>query len=232
MEEADDGAAVTAGSEYAGAAAAAAALPVGRREQRRHEREAAILDAAKQLMAEQGYDAMTMDDLAARSGISKPTLYQHFPSKQAIAIRVVVDLMRRGRTYIEALDGALPAITKLERVLHQLILERFECGKFSFGPAARAAIVPAIKADPDYQREVGAVVAALCEIVAEAKTSGDFRAHLPNRLAVQLLFSVMRDAEFEDFIARGEWSPGDVANTVVAILLYGMRSPNGGGAAG
>jgi AcrR family transcriptional regulator len=58
-----------------------------RREQRRQAREHVILEAAQELMEEHGYDAMTMDDLAARAGITKPTLYQHFPSKEEIAVR-------------------------------------------------------------------------------------------------------------------------------------------------
>src|SRR5689334_11740408 len=43
------------------------------------ERRRAILDAAMALIAEVGYDRMTIDAIAARSGVSKPTLYRRWP---------------------------------------------------------------------------------------------------------------------------------------------------------
>jgi AcrR family transcriptional regulator len=43
------------------------------------QRRQAILDAAMALIAEVGYDRMTIDAIAARSGVSKPTLYRRWP---------------------------------------------------------------------------------------------------------------------------------------------------------
>src|SRR5205823_3430702 len=54
----------------------------------------AILDAALDLFVERGYPDATMDELAARLGTSKRTLYQHFPSKEELAVNLVVRAMR------------------------------------------------------------------------------------------------------------------------------------------
>jgi AcrR family transcriptional regulator len=43
------------------------------------QRRQAILEAAMALIAEVGYDRMTVDAIAARSGVSKPTLYRRWP---------------------------------------------------------------------------------------------------------------------------------------------------------
>src|SRR3954464_3291371 len=40
-----------------------------------------LLAAAQQIFVAQGYHAAAMDDIAERAGVSKPVLYQHFPSK-------------------------------------------------------------------------------------------------------------------------------------------------------
>src|SRR5207342_2387279 len=40
-----------------------------------------LLAAAKTVFVSQGYHAAAMDDIAVRAGVSKPVLYQHFPSK-------------------------------------------------------------------------------------------------------------------------------------------------------
>ncbi len=44
-------------------------------------RRAQLLDAALEVFTSQGYHAAAMDDIADRAGVSKPVLYQHFPSK-------------------------------------------------------------------------------------------------------------------------------------------------------
>ena len=47
----------------------------------RSDRRAQLLLAAKGAFVAQGYHAAAMDDIADRAGVSKPVLYQHFPSK-------------------------------------------------------------------------------------------------------------------------------------------------------
>jgi AcrR family transcriptional regulator len=47
----------------------------------RSARRAQLLDAARDVFADQGYHAAAMDDIAERAGVSKPVLYQHFPGK-------------------------------------------------------------------------------------------------------------------------------------------------------
>ena len=48
-------------------------------------REEAILDATNRLLGDKGYEAMSMDDIAAEVGIAKGSLYKHFESKEALA---------------------------------------------------------------------------------------------------------------------------------------------------
>lgn len=58
------------------------ALP--RREQNRRAREARILKAALKVFANAGYNGATMEAVATAAGLSKPTLYQYFPSKDSL----------------------------------------------------------------------------------------------------------------------------------------------------
>lgn len=55
-----------------------------RREQNRMERTRRILDGALRVFAEAGYSGTTMDAVAAAVGLSKPTLYQYFDSKETL----------------------------------------------------------------------------------------------------------------------------------------------------
>lgn len=58
------------------------ALP--RRQQNRLERAQRILDSALKIFAAMGYSGTTMDAVAADAGLTKPTVYSYFPSKEAL----------------------------------------------------------------------------------------------------------------------------------------------------
>jgi AcrR family transcriptional regulator len=52
-------------------------------------REAAICDAALELLAEVGYDRMSMDAVATRAHASKATIYRHWPGKYELVLNAV-----------------------------------------------------------------------------------------------------------------------------------------------
>jgi AcrR family transcriptional regulator len=66
----------------------------------RDARRVQLLGAARDVFAAQGYHAAAMDDIADRAGVSKPVLYQHFPSKLELYRALLT-------TYAEELTGRL-----------------------------------------------------------------------------------------------------------------------------
>ncbi len=65
------------------------ALP--RRAQNRLDRERRILDAALTVFGAMGYSGATMDAVAAEAGLTKPTLYSYFPSKESLFSAMMLD---------------------------------------------------------------------------------------------------------------------------------------------
>ena len=59
----------------------AASATEGTRRLPRSARRKQLLGAAQEVFVAQGYHAAAMDEIAERAGVSKPVLYQHFPSK-------------------------------------------------------------------------------------------------------------------------------------------------------
>jgi AcrR family transcriptional regulator len=70
------------------------------------EREQAILSAVIALLGEDGYDAMTMDAVAARAHASKTTIYRRWPGKPEL-VRAAVDSFVAGRVPTDADTGSL-----------------------------------------------------------------------------------------------------------------------------
>lgn len=59
---------------------------------------AAIVDAAIEAFLASGYDATSMDRIAAHAGVSKRTVYNHFPSKDALFVAILQKPGTRRRT--------------------------------------------------------------------------------------------------------------------------------------
>jgi AcrR family transcriptional regulator len=68
------------------------------------ERRALIVEAAGRLFGEHGYDVTRLDDVAAAAGVTKPVLYRHFDSKQALYLA----LLERHRDDLGTFAGLLP----------------------------------------------------------------------------------------------------------------------------
>ncbi len=62
-------------------AAPPAAEPLTQRARKRNERRDRVFAAAVALFAERGYDETSMDDIAARSGLARTTVFNHYPRK-------------------------------------------------------------------------------------------------------------------------------------------------------
>jgi AcrR family transcriptional regulator len=90
-------------------------VPQDHRARRRAETRRRIHLAAMRLFEEQGYDEVTVARLAAASGVSVPTFYDHFPSKD----HLIMALPERAR--IEALLAGQPAGLVLGDRVRELI---------------------------------------------------------------------------------------------------------------
>ncbi len=66
-----------------------------------NEKKAHILEVAKDLITRYGVRAVTMDELALESGVSKKTLYMYFKDKKELVREVVMDRINRMKTQIE-----------------------------------------------------------------------------------------------------------------------------------
>ena len=78
-----------------------------------HERRERILAATRDLLAERGHAAVTVRELARRSGVSVPTLYNRFGGKDALIAEAVQDRFHKFLARVAAGDGE----AGLERLL-------------------------------------------------------------------------------------------------------------------
>lgn len=60
-----------------------------RRRMRAPERRAQLLEVARKVFGRHGYHSVTMDDVAGEAGVTKPILYDHFPSKRDLYLALL-----------------------------------------------------------------------------------------------------------------------------------------------
>src|SRR6478609_9359197 len=81
-------------------------LPVGKREQTKVQNRQAILDAAREVFGELGYEAATVRDIIRRTGLAAGTFYNYYRSKEEVFAALADDGARRFAPILKGLRGA------------------------------------------------------------------------------------------------------------------------------
>lgn len=71
------------------------------------ERQQAILDTAERLLAERSLSEISVDDLAKGAGLSRPTFYFYFASKDAVLLTLFEQMMAEADTIFDSVAGSL-----------------------------------------------------------------------------------------------------------------------------
>ncbi len=179
-------------------------------------REDTILEAAYELMAEGGRGDVSMEEVAAGAGVSKPTLYQHFGSKDELLVHVSVRLMRQSEEALAARTPGVSALEHIQRALREGLTRR--AGLWSSRVVIPRAAAEASAAYREQRRRVQARMSALVE---EAKAEGDIDASYSTPVVVRMLSRLFR-GDYEDLLTAGVVTPEELAATLIAVAFGGL----------
>jgi AcrR family transcriptional regulator len=70
---------------------------------------------ARQLFAERGFHATSMDEVAEAAGVTKPVLYQHFDSKRRLYLELLDDV---GQQLLDAIAAATAILRQARKTAH------------------------------------------------------------------------------------------------------------------
>ena len=98
------------------APARAARLPKGERREQ-------LMAAAREEFVKVGYHETAMDDIAARAGVTKPVVYQHFASKRDLYLAILDEGSRR---FLRQIRGALRSTQDNRQRVHETIRAYFQ----------------------------------------------------------------------------------------------------------
>lgn len=92
----------------------------GRREQNKAATRAAIAEAARRLLADEGADALTAEKVADAAGVSRRTLFNYFPSVEAALNAPLTSFLDRATDGLDRLAPDLPPTIAAVEVLAAL----------------------------------------------------------------------------------------------------------------
>lgn len=189
---------------------------LSRRERKKRETRARILDAALTLMAERGYDAVKIEDIAARADIANATFFLHFPTKSSLITAFTEQVSEKIAARLEGFR--LSAVEKLE-LLRAIVLD--EWGRHA--ALLRKLVADAAAEDGAALFESSASLAALIRsVVAEGQAAGEFSAEFSAETVAQCLLSAWRAATL-NWAATGDDAGARRANRdALDLVLRGV----------
>ncbi|HLV58474.1 MAG TPA: TetR/AcrR family transcriptional regulator [Natronosporangium sp.] len=195
----------------------AATIPTAARTGRlpRSARRRQLLAAAQEVFVAQGYHAAAMDDIAERAGVSKPVLYQHFPSKLELYLALLDQhceaLATRVREVLASTTDNRERVHAAMRAYFDLIDHESEAFRLVFEsdlrnePSARERVERA-------ERES---IEAIADTIMADTGVGRARAEL---LAAGLVGAAHTAARF--WLAGGRTVPKEEAEELLAALAW------------
>jgi len=198
-------------------------VKVSFKEQMLQAREEAIIRTVNLLLAEKGFEAMTVDEVAASVGIAKASLYKHFPSKEDLAAAAMVSVMRRAQDFIATLPADAAPVDNLRAVV-RWTMEVKLAGEMPSLPSQNSKLRAALMGNRDYMDGLMEVSDALGSWIEAAQAQGAINAQIP---AIAILYTVYAracDPVLEFLKMGGQHSDAQIIDLVMCTCFDGLNA--------
>lgn len=186
-------------------------------------REDAIVQTVNRLLAEKGFEAMTVDEVAAQVGIAKASLYKHFASKEALAAAAMVRVMRLAQDFIQALPAEAPALENLRAVV-RWTLEIKLAGDMPSLPNQNSSLRAALTANQDYMDGLMALRDRLGAWIEAAQVAGALNPTLPAIAILYTFFARACDPGLEFLRMGGLYQDEQIIDMVLRTCFDGVNA--------
>jgi AcrR family transcriptional regulator len=187
-------------------------------------RRAQLFEAALQVLADKGYHATRVDDIASAAGLSKGALYHHFDSKQHLFLALVESMID---AFLEQMEGVLASTASARDGLERL----FEASQRFYTEHAGLEIpfmdffVLALR-EPEYRehflRHYGAVANVFAKLIRRGIDEGELDPALDPDEAAWLLITAADGVTTIHAVLDQQERGSRVMLQTLELLLRGM----------
>lgn len=186
-------------------------------------REEAIVQTVNRLLAEKGFEAMTVDEVAARVGIAKASLYKHFSSKEDLAAAAMVRLLQRAQAALQALPPLAAPIENLRGAVRWM-LEVKLAGDMPTLPSQNSSLRTTLQAHRAYRDGLIAVSDQLGRWIEAAQARGELNPALPALVILYTLYARACDPVLEFLKRDGRYAEADIVDMVMCTCFEGINA--------
>lgn len=185
-------------------------------------REDAIVEAVNRLLAEKGFDLMTVDEVAAEVGIAKASLYKHFPSKEDLAAAAMVRVLARAKILLASLPAAAAPVDQLKAVVRWMMRLQL-AGEMPSLPSQNSSLRANLMANRAYLDGLLQVSDQIGGWIEAAQADGSLNPALPRLLVLYTVYSRACDPVLEFMKSSGQFSNEAIVDFVVTTCFDGLR---------
>jgi len=197
------------------------------KEKQRREREELIIQAAEAVFEEKGYYEASMDEIAARVGVAKGTIYTHFPGKEELVVAI---FKRNLQTFLERIDVVIDA-EPTPRAKLEALLQFIYTGLYS----KQARLLSSMYNGIDMKRmtvDKGGcmsdlwerVVARVTTLLEEGKAVGELNPSIPTKVMLFSFFSLFSPKSYEQLLLGQDFTHDDLIQSLRRIYFNGVAN--------
>jgi TetR/AcrR family transcriptional regulator, regulator of autoinduction and epiphytic fitness len=186
-------------------------------------REDAIVQAVNRLLAEKGFDAMTVDEVAANVGIAKASLYKHFSSKEELAAAAMVHVMQRAQTFLNSLPTKNAPIDNL-RAGARWMMELKLAGEMPSLPSQNSSLRATLLSNKAYMDGLMDASDRLGGWIEAAQKNGSLNTTLPPIAVLYTLYARACDPVLEFLKLNDQMTDSQIIDLVLKTCFEGLNA--------
>jgi len=185
-----------------------------------------LIEAATNHFMKDGYTRATTDEIAFSAGMSKKTLYRHFPGKKQLFSFVIGIFLRDMERKVDAIlgDSSLGSLDKIGEIF------KVVGGRAS--KLSRYLVVDFARSVPDEWQRIEKLrrrilLEHMKDLFLQAKKEGYFREDLDIDLHVQIIYQIIVNTFIPEVISEMPYAPVTIVETLINLVHRGTLTEKG-----
>ena len=186
-------------------------------------REDAIVVAVNRLLAEKGFDLMTVDEVALDVGIAKASLYKHFSSKEDLAAAAMVRVIGLAQAFLASLPANAAPVEQLKAIARWMLRVQLK-GEMPSLPSQNSSLRANLIANKAYLDGLMQISDQIGGWIEAAQADGSLSSQLPPLVVLYTLYARACDPVPGFLKAGGQHTDEEIVELVLATCFDGLKT--------
>lgn len=202
---------------------------LGRRERKKLETKRRIFDAALSLFVQKGYEATTVDEIAALADVGKGTVFNYFPHKRAFLSAVAEEWLSEVTAKLGLTaswkGSPLDQLKRVCRLTAELSAQHRELARLVIFEAMREVHAGMREERPPENAPLFSIESVARQVVARGQASGEVRADVDTGLVASLIGAAVFDTLIRWLVRGGSVKQMQDSIAVKLEIIFAGLAP-------